>query len=90
VIEPTDELVMALWRVLPSEVQDGREPDDIRPWVATVLDHLAKGRCLAPAGHVYHPLARPESLPADEHHWDTACDDRPYCRIAEHHDVDAL
>lgn len=33
---------------------------------------------------------REGKLPADEHHFDTACDDRPYCRIPEHHDVDAL
>jgi hypothetical protein len=38
VTEPTDETVMALWCLLPSEVQDGRELDDIRPWVAAVLD----------------------------------------------------
>jgi hypothetical protein len=24
-------------------------------------------------------------LPADEHHFDTSCDDRPYCGIREHH-----
>lgn len=29
-------------------------------------------------------------IPADQHHFDTACDDRPYCVIASHHDVDAL
>lgn len=28
--------------------------------------------------------------PADQHHFDTACDDRPYCVIPRHHDVDAL
>jgi len=28
--------------------------------------------------------------PADQHHFDTACDDRPYCVIPSHHDVDAL
>jgi hypothetical protein len=36
------------------------------------------------------PGCREGKLPADEHHFDTACDDRPYCHIAEHHDVDAL
>lgn len=35
--QPTDEQIMALWRELPSETQEGREPDDIRPWVAAVL-----------------------------------------------------
>jgi hypothetical protein len=29
-------------------------------------------------------------LPADQHHFDTACDDRPYCVIPSHHDVDAI
>jgi hypothetical protein len=28
--------------------------------------------------------------PADQHHFDTACDDRPFCVIPSHHDVDAL
>jgi hypothetical protein len=37
VIEPTDEMVEALWRELPSETQDGREPADVRQWVAAVL-----------------------------------------------------
>lgn len=200
-IEPTDDLVLALWRVLPSEVQDGREPDDIRPWLAAVLNQLAldqtneltelralfdlqwtrsreadarwraedpearanispdlgavlkwlmddadrireqlaaieRDRCLQPRGH--RPLRKPTwlpgrganhphycvscsdgetqgpgcincrqtgmdqtpwphcegcregKLPADEHHWDTACDDRPHCSIPAHHDVDAL
>jgi hypothetical protein len=37
VIEPTDEMRDTLWRLLPSEVQEGREPDDIVPWVTAVL-----------------------------------------------------
>lgn len=45
-LQPTDETVMALWRHLPAEVQDGREPDDIRPWVTAVLDAAARGRPL--------------------------------------------
>lgn len=36
-IEMTTEMVQALWRVLPSEVQEGREPDDVEPWVEAVL-----------------------------------------------------
>lgn len=33
----TKEMVAALWRQLPSEVQEGREPDDIHSWVDAVL-----------------------------------------------------
>lgn len=33
----TNAMVMALWRKLPSEVQEGREPDDVEPWVEVVL-----------------------------------------------------
>jgi hypothetical protein len=44
--QPTDETVMALWRQLPSETQDGREPDDIRPWVTAVLNAAARGAAL--------------------------------------------
>lgn len=63
-IEPTDEMVMALWRLLPSEVQEGREPDDIRPWAEAVLAIVERDRCLKPRGHVFHPLAkRDEPLP---------------------------
>jgi hypothetical protein len=43
---PSDETVMALWRQLPSETQDGREPDDIRPWVTAVLNAAARGAAL--------------------------------------------
>lgn len=31
-----------------------------------------------------------EVLPADEHHFDTACDDRPYCEIREHHALEDM
>jgi hypothetical protein len=41
-IEPSDAMVHALWRALPSETQDGREPDDIRSWVATVLAEVER------------------------------------------------
>lgn len=36
-IEMTNAMVMALWRLLPSEVQEGREPDDVESWVEVVL-----------------------------------------------------
>ena len=36
-IELTSEMVMALWRILPSDVQEGREPADVEPWVDAVL-----------------------------------------------------
>lgn len=38
-------------------------------------------------------LRRPptrEPVSADEHHFDVACDDRPYCRIPEHHETGVL
>jgi len=48
VIEPTDEIVQALRCELPSDVQMGREPEDVRPWAAAVLttgrDQVAVGR----------------------------------------------
>lgn len=33
---------------------------------------------------------RSEALPADEHHYDVSCDDRPDCLIAEHHALEDL
>lgn len=54
-IEPTDEMVMALWRLLPSEVQEGREPDDIRPWVAVV--------CREVDAEWDRRIARPRTVP---------------------------
>lgn len=29
-------------------------------------------------------------LPADEHHYGTACDDRPYCEIPKHHALEDM
>lgn len=29
-------------------------------------------------------------LPADEHHYDVFCDDRPYCRIPQHHALEDM
>lgn len=29
-------------------------------------------------------------LPADEHHYDTSCDDRPHCRIRAHHAMEDM
>jgi hypothetical protein len=31
-----------------------------------------------------------EALPADEHHYDTSCDDRPYCAIPQHHALEDM
>lgn len=31
-----------------------------------------------------------EALPADEHHYDVSCDDRPYCEIPEHHAMEDM
>ena len=35
----TDQMIEALWRVLPSEVQEcaASDPENIEPWVAAVL-----------------------------------------------------
>lgn len=33
---------------------------------------------------------RGESLPADEHHYDVSCDDRPHCVIPEHHALEDM
>lgn len=29
-------------------------------------------------------------LPADQHHFDVSCDDRPYCEIREHHALEDM
>lgn len=49
-IEMTTAMVQALWRKLPSEVQEGREPDDVESWVEAVLavverDYVTERRC---------------------------------------------
>lgn len=45
---------------------------------------------LAEAVEAEGPKARKSAaLPADEHHFDTSCDDRPYCRIPQHHALEA-
>lgn len=31
-----------------------------------------------------------DELPADEHHCDVSCDDRPYCTITEHHAMEDM
>lgn len=31
-----------------------------------------------------------KALPADEHHYDVSCDDRPYCEIPQHHAVEDM
>lgn len=53
---------------------------DLDPWtVAAIKDVLAiyaRGRCLAPAGHVYHPLAKPKSGRGVLHpHYCLSCSD---------------
>jgi hypothetical protein len=48
VIELTDEMVQALWRKLPSEVQEGREPDDVESWVEVVLAAVERNQDAQP------------------------------------------
>lgn len=31
-----------------------------------------------------------KALPADEHHYDVSCDDRPYCEIPQHHALEDM
>lgn len=44
------------------------------------------------AGNIEFRLGagRGDALPADEHHYDVSCDDRPDCLIAEHHALEDL
>jgi hypothetical protein len=52
--------------------------------------------CSAPDGHEPpHVSARGEwydsdLLPADEHHFDVSCDDRPDCMIPQHHAMEDM
>lgn len=60
----------------------------------------ALGVCSCPSGRCYGRTSRErrcrealvrevaeERTMTDDNHFDTACDDRPYCRIREHHDL---
>jgi len=35
-------------------------------------------------------VVEPPALPADEHHYDVACDDRPHCQIPQHHALEDM
>lgn len=62
-IEVTDEIVSALWRVLPSEVQDGREPADIRRWAMAVLSAVQIEYAVLPRGaQAMHCSTHPETV----------------------------
>ena len=51
---------------------------------------LNAGYRLAPEGGLCPATVETEALPADEHHYDVPCADRPYCRIPEHHEAGVL
>jgi hypothetical protein len=87
VIEPTDEMRKAIAAHLPMIRYPMYDADSIMNAIAT--DVLA----LVERDWNMQPNPAPESWRrrkplADEHHYDTSCDDRPYCRIREHHALD--
>lgn len=66
-IEPTDEMVREFFRAATEQarkVSKARRPAEMegsisRAGLAAVLAIVERDRCLAPAGHVWNPLAEP-------------------------------
>lgn len=91
-IEPTGEMIEAAERGYGGNVEG-----DMIGAIKAVLAIVERDRCMEAKGHVFHPLAKyVESSvedwdwKTDRHHYDVSCDDRPYCRIPEHHEEGVL
>jgi hypothetical protein len=56
------------------------------------VEHPTHGGFDVCCGHpeLHRPITPAEALPADEHHYDTSCDDRPYCEIPQHHALEDM
>jgi hypothetical protein len=85
--------------------QTTRERDDLRHRLAIVEPVFAETAKIAAAAEQERDELRQqlatrgceptatgqtEALPADEHHYDTSCDDRPYCEIPKHHALEDM
>lgn len=69
-IEVTKEMVQLVY----SRIDFVNHGDDgIAEGLAEVLALVAQDRCLAPAGHVYHPLAKPRDPRAPHSHVCISC-----------------
>jgi hypothetical protein len=95
VIEPTDEMRDAFERAhAAAAATDGfnfREDAEIQldAGLAAVLAIVEREYRIEPRP----PWERPDGhlkRNADEHHYDVSCDDRPHCRIPEHHEAGVL
>lgn len=64
-IEPTDEMRQAFADAKAAVKGCPGLDDGDDEGLAAVLAIVARDRCLAPAGHVYHPLAAPRLHAAD-------------------------
>lgn len=90
-IEPTVEMLNAFRDAWMKSMQGDPNPDDPE----RVADRTGLAAVLALVERDYRteprpPRERPLPRSADEHHYDVSCDDRPFCRIPQHHEAGVL
>lgn len=97
-IEPTGEMRLAFDEA-PGADKDCACAICLNHRLAAVLALVARDYCLEPRGHASNTSVessvedwgwttdgtRPMT---DANHFDTACEDRPFCAIREHHDLE--